>query len=184
MTDVSIFYDSPNASAILGNGLYNAIKTDPFIPVVMCIGSDRITGDCLGPLCGHLLTSKYGAGTFVYGTLNNPVTAKNLVETARFIRTHHDKQRLIVVDASLGNDCDIGLLRLGLGGVYPGSAVNKRLPKVGDYHLTAVVNMMSANHTLLQSTRLAHVFKMAEVIAAAVSGSIALVSSQNTAAIG
>ena len=44
----------------------------------LCIGSDRITGDSLGPLIGHRLTAYRGLGFYVYGTLDDPVHALNL----------------------------------------------------------------------------------------------------------
>ncbi len=46
--------------------------------VFLCIGSDRVTGDCLGPYIGHLLTPHETGHIFVYGTLSSPVHALNL----------------------------------------------------------------------------------------------------------
>ena len=72
------------ASIEFGDSLYQLLIKDlgerPLI--FLCIGSDRATGDCLGPLLGHKLyqilrNSPY----FVYGTLKEPVHAKNLQET-------------------------------------------------------------------------------------------------------
>ncbi|MCX7773123.1 MAG: spore protease YyaC, partial [Clostridia bacterium] len=48
--------------------------------VVMCIGTDRSTGDSLGPLVGDMLTKWKLPGVQVYGTLDNPVHARNLEE--------------------------------------------------------------------------------------------------------
>ena len=41
--------------------------------VFLCIGSDRATGDCLGPYVGWHLSQQKLPGVFVYGTLNTPV---------------------------------------------------------------------------------------------------------------
>ena len=46
--------------------------------VFLCIGSDRVTGDCLGPYVGYRLSQHQLPGIFVYGTLNQPVHAVNL----------------------------------------------------------------------------------------------------------
>jgi len=174
MTGACYAYDSRCVCAELTNALYNFIGGEKRPPVFLCIGSDRITGDCLGPLTGHLLTAGYSVGAYVYGTLANPVTAKNLAETADFIVTRHRSQKLVVVDASLGRPEDIGLIRLGAGGIEPGSAVDKKLPVVGDFHITAVVNAVSVNHVLLQSTRLSLIFRISEVIASAVKNCLIL----------
>lgn len=41
--------------------------------VFLCIGSDRITGDSLGPLIGHRLSKEHLNRCSIYGTLANPV---------------------------------------------------------------------------------------------------------------
>ena len=46
--------------------------------VVMCIGSDRSTGDSLGPLTGYKLKKARLNNISVIGTLNHPVHAANL----------------------------------------------------------------------------------------------------------
>ena len=144
-------------------------------PVVVCIGSDRVTGDCLGPLVGHLLTTKYNIKTFVYGTLRRPVTALNLSESAGFIRQAHPKSKVLAVDAALGRPEDVGLIRINKGGVYPGSAVSKVLPKVGDYSVIAVVNSGGGNADLkLNATRLNFVMLMAEAIAGGIYDALAV----------
>ena len=48
--------------------------------VVLCIGTDRATGDALGPLVGSLLSNSQCAYR-VYGTLQHPVHALNLNDT-------------------------------------------------------------------------------------------------------
>ena len=54
--------------------------------VFLCIGSDRVTGDCLGPYVGYRLSQHQLPGIFVYGTLNQPVHAVNLCIRDRSIR--------------------------------------------------------------------------------------------------
>ena len=50
--------------------------------VFVCIGSDRVTGDSLGPLIGYKLNKSPFASRFIiYGTLEYPVHALNLDET-------------------------------------------------------------------------------------------------------
>lgn len=135
-------------------------------PVILCIGSDRVTGDCLGPLVGHMLTAALDAPAFVYGSLLSPVTALNLVETERFIREHHRGSLVIAVDSSLGNECDVGSVRVIGDGIYPGAAVGKTLPKVGDISVTATVANLSKNR--LYGVRLGLVYDLAAVIASAI----------------
>lgn len=57
--------------------------------VFLCIGSDRVTGDCLGPYVGYRLSQYQLPGISVYGTLNQPVHAVNLEHMTDFITLHH-----------------------------------------------------------------------------------------------
>ena len=58
-------------------------------PVILCIGTDRMIGDSLGPLVGSLLARKRKARLLVYGTLSQPVHALNLDETLNEIKKKH-----------------------------------------------------------------------------------------------
>ena len=49
------------------------------LPVIVCIGTDAVVGDCLGPLVGSLLKERLKGKTYVFGTVESPVTAKNAV---------------------------------------------------------------------------------------------------------
>ena len=57
--------------------------------VLLCIGTDRSTGDSLGPLIGYKLSRRKLRGLTIYGTLNSPVHAMNLEETLAHIKEKH-----------------------------------------------------------------------------------------------
>ena len=133
--------------------------------VILCIGSDRITGDSLGPLVGHSLTGYSLSHTHVYGTLSHPVHALNLNETVNMLYEQHPHSLTIAVDASLGTKNHVGCLTVSEGPLNPGLGVRKKLPAVGDIAVTGIVNFSGAfDHLLLQSTRLATVVHMADSI--------------------
>ena len=52
----------------------------------LCIGTDRSTGDSLGPLVGHKLRARKLRRAAVIGTLERPVHAMNLELYSRYIR--------------------------------------------------------------------------------------------------
>lgn len=138
----------------------------PGRPAVLCIGTDRSTGDALGPLVGTLL-QEYRVGVEVWGTLQHPVHATNL---PRVIEQLHacGLHPLIAVDACLGTQDQVGSIVVGKGRIRPGAGVNKVLPEVGDIHVTGTVNVAGhMEYMVLQNTRLWLVFKMALVMAAA-----------------
>lgn len=145
------------------NNIYTSQHTST---VILCIGTDRSTGDCLGPLVGYKLSSmlKY-KNIFIYGTLENPVHAKNLHDVLNTIETKHNKPFIIAIDACLGSLDRIGCIIVGKGPIIPGAGVNKRLPKVGHMHIIGIVNVSGfAEYIMLQNTRLSLVMNMADII--------------------
>lgn len=133
--------------------------------VFLCIGSDRITGDCLGPLIGHQLCRSSDSPYTVYGTLEHPVHALNLTEVLSEIQYNHPSALVVAIDASLGSLAHQGCVCIGCGSILPGAGVCKKLPPVGDIFITGIVNLSGASaHLLLSSTRLCDVMQMADAI--------------------
>lgn len=138
-------------------------------PVILCIGSDLAIGDSLGPVTGTLIRKKTkGFGAYVYGTLKNPVTAKEVKYVNDFLHKTHPNSKIIAVDAAVGEDSDVGLIKITDGALRPGSGANKRLGKVGDVSVLGIVAKKSAfSYSLLNLTRLNMVYAMSEIIAGA-----------------
>ncbi len=133
-------------------------------PVILCIGSDRVTGDCLGPIVGQMLLANSSA--IVYGNLTNPVTALNLADAIKVIKLRHPDRHVIAVDSSVGDKCDVGKVKITRGCIRPGAADGKNLPEVGDVSITATV--AADNHKNLYSVRLGKVFELATLISNAI----------------
>ena len=126
--------------------------------IILCIGSDRITGDSLGPLIGQQLSRYRWKNIHIYGTLDAPVHALNLESTLSGIKKRHPSALILAVDASLGSQKHIGYITAGIGPIHPGSGVHKNLPAVGDLYITGILNASgSFEHFLLQTTRLSFV---------------------------
>jgi putative sporulation protein YyaC len=133
--------------------------------VLLCIGTDRATGDCLGPIVGYKLSKLLQNNVMLYGTLEQPVHAKNLGETITHIYKNHHNALVIAIDASLGKSGHIGYITLGEGPLLPGAGVDKSLPPVGDIFITGFVNFSGMlDHMLLQTTRLNVVMILADYI--------------------
>ncbi len=137
-----------------------------YTPVILCIGTDRATGDCLGPLVGSELKN-YHDRYMVIGDLKSPVHALNLRSTIEHIYKEFDNPFIIAVDASLGATKHIGRITLSNCPIAPGKGVNKKLPAVGNISITGIVSMAGQSPTLLQSTRLYVVMQLASCISSA-----------------
>jgi len=137
--------------------------------VLVCIGTDRATGDSLGPLTGHKLAAITTAT--VYGTLETPIHAQNLRERMAHIHAAHRDPLVIAVDACLGRCAHVGWLTVARRPVQPGAAVRKRLPSVGDISVMGTVGG-GVELFALQNTRLYMVMRMADAIADGIAGAL------------
>lgn len=151
----------------------------------LCIGSDRSTGDSLGPLIGHMLTCgehRYLSGRYrepdvpgrqkvchgcpdVLGTLRQPVHAVNLGEIIELIEQEYRDAVVVAIDASIGSKEHVGCITLSKGAMKPGLGVSKDLSAVGHISITGIVGSQGRFEPLiLQNTRLSVVMELADCI--------------------
>ncbi|RYG73379.1 spore protease YyaC [Lentibacillus lipolyticus] len=134
--------------------------------VIICIGTDRSTGDAFGPFTGSYLSERTLKHFHLYGTLDDPVHAANMENYFQYIRMEHENPFIIAIDASLGKSASVGTITADIGSLKPGAALNKKLPEIGDIHLTGVVNIGGfMEYSILQNTRLSLVVTMAKRMA-------------------
>jgi len=150
----------------LANRLYkNGFTNHNWTKILLCIGTDRSTGDCLGPLVGSKLAASGQNFFHVYGTLEHPVHASNLKQRLEEIYRHHENPLIIAVDSCLGSLESVGCANIGDGSLQPGAGVNKNLPPVGKIHITGIVNVGGfMEYFVLQNTRLNLVMRLADLI--------------------
>jgi len=133
---------------------------EPVKPVAVCIGTDRSTGDSLGPLVGtFLLEAGYPA---VIGSLEAPCDAGNLTQRLAGLEPGIP---IVAIDACLGQPYSVGMFQVSCGPLLPGKSLGKPLPPVGDFSVAAIVNVSGPNpFAILQSTSLHRVIAMAKAI--------------------
>lgn len=153
---------------------------------ILCIGTDKVTGDSLGPFVGHQIRKQLASlnGTRekaflpdirIFGTLKNPVHAVNLEETLETIKKDYKKKGidfesclLVVVDASLGYPNHLGCVTLTNQPLTPGEGVNKKLPQVGQISVTGIIgearNSSYKSQLSLRHTKLSDLMELADFI--------------------
>ena len=157
---------------ILSKEILSIIKEERPI-VLLCIGTDRSTGDSLGPLVGDKLNFLIRDHIFLYGNLKSPIHAKNLCETVNKIKSTYKNPYIIAVDACLGSIQNVGRIIIESKPIMPGAAMNKDLPPVGDLSITGVVNIAGTlEFMVLQNTRLYTVMHLADIISRGIYHSI------------
>lgn len=158
-----------NAACNLGIHLkhlinHNRRSSQPL--VFLCIGTDRATGDCLGPLIGYKLEAYSPVPVHVLGSLDQPAHAKNLTDVLSYIEQELPSAFVIAIDACLGVPAHVGYITLSDSGLKPGEGVKKALPQVGDIAITGIVNHTQYRNSMmmLASTRLSVVMSLADII--------------------
>lgn len=132
--------------------------------VIVCVGTDRSTGDAFGPIVGSRLQGIRDVQ--VFGNLEEPVHAVNLSTILRDISVRNSTNPFIIaIDACLGNFDHVGQIIVEQGPLRPGAGVKKSLPEFGDFSVTGVVNVSGfMEYFVLQNTRLNVVIKMSEIV--------------------
>ncbi|WP_238590705.1 spore protease YyaC [Paenibacillus beijingensis] len=129
--------------------------------VFLCIGSDRSTGDALGPLVGSMLKAQGFPN--VIGTLEQPCDAdkvSSVLAAYKGIGT-----TIVAIDACLGRAESVGLYLVRNGPLQPGEAVGQKLPRVGDYSVAVVVGAQGHKpYWIIQTTSLHYVLQMARAV--------------------
>ncbi len=160
MLIASIRYDERNAFLRITEIIREFLPEESRPVVPLCIGTDRVTGDCFGPLVGTFLK---GFGLNPLGTLDHPVHAGNLKDSMRNL---DPGSFVLAIDACLGNLNSVGQLNFYLGPITPGAGVGKKLEKVGDLGITMTVNVGGfMENMVLANTRLSLVYAGAQATA-------------------
>lgn len=108
-------------------------------PVILCIGTNKIIGDSLGPCVGDILIMEYNIDAYVYGHTSKPINGNNYDDYLSHISKHHKNNFIIAIDACLGIQQDVGKIKFSKNGITAGGALNKGYAKIGDIGILGIV---------------------------------------------
>lgn len=161
MRRMKTFYKNRLAHNEISNFLKNRIDDNT---IIICIGTDRCIGDCLGPLVGTLLKA-HNFPLPVYGTIAEPIHALNLDKKLNEIKFTSPNSLIIGIDACLGNSNSIGEIQIRDSPIHPGKGVGKSLPNVGDFSIIGIVDSFDSSELFEnRKIRLNFILEMAKVI--------------------
>ena len=138
--------------------------------VFLCIGTDRITGDCFGPLVGYKLKHlfKNEKNIKVIGSLDDTICTQNILNVISDINNKYDEPFLIAIDAALSNKRNIGEIIVTKESMNVGSSLNKEKIYVGDLSIKGIVakdfKRPQYNFKLLQNTPFSLIMDMADCV--------------------
>lgn len=161
MTKHKVSYNSLNACSEISKAIRNYLNDET---IIVCIGTDKCIGDCLGPLVGSILKDSLFELP-VYGTLSNPIHALNIDDKLNEIYKKHPNSPIIGIDACLGCKDSIGEIHIRDYAIHPGKGVGKELPEVGIASIIGIVDNATNSEVFSSySIRLSLVMDMAKLI--------------------
>lgn len=136
--------------------------------MILCIGTDRCIGDCLGPLIGTYL-KELNFPLPIYGTIADPIHALNIDKKLDIIKKAHPAKNIIGIDACLGEDDNIGEIQVRDYPIHPGKGVGKSLPEVGHASIIGIIDSSDNSEIFTnRNIRLDLIMNMAKVITDAI----------------
>ena len=123
----------------------------------LCIGTDRSSGDCLGPWIGTKLIE---AGfEQVIGSLEHPCDAEKLPD---MIPRLPSNGTILAIDACLGRPESVGTYLISAAPLIPARSMGRSFPPLGAYSIAGIVNATGPKpYWTLQTTSLYRVMNMA-----------------------
>lgn len=140
--------------------------------VFLCIGTDRIIGDALGPLVGTMLEEKLEKYNIfnlsIYGTLQKNICYTNIHEILEILEKKHKNACIVVIDAALSNKENIGKIFIKKEKMILGKSLNKAKVEIGNISIKAVVGkdykLSKYNFSSMQNISLSVVIRLANLI--------------------
>ncbi|MBP3707815.1 MAG: spore protease YyaC [Clostridia bacterium] len=133
--------------------------------IFFCIGTDRVIGDCVGPITGSLLKNKYGNKN-IYGDLEENLTYENIEDKLNEVNLKYSNPYIIAIDAALSSNEDIGKFYVDNKGINYRKSLNSKNLKIGDIGIKVVVgkdyNDSELNFKVLQNISLSKIVKISK----------------------
>lgn len=136
--------------------------------IFLCIGTNRVIGDCFGPLVGSKLKHYFSQeeNVEVIGDIENIVSLKNVYSIINQIQ--EQEAFVIAIDAALSCNNKIGTIIVNQNKMNIGSGINKRNLYIGDISIKGIVakdfKNPKRNFNALQNMPLSIIIDMAECV--------------------
>ncbi len=97
---------APNTKVCLSKILSKILEQNDI--VLLCLGTDKLVGDCLAPLIAEKLRQN-NFPFYIYGGLNAPITTQNAQFASEFIRAIHPTSKIVLIDSmTTTNQANLG----------------------------------------------------------------------------
>lgn len=106
---------------------------------ILCVGTDTIMGDAIGPIIGSKLKSLENRHIQVFGTVEDNLNFNNARDVINSIYNIFKEPYIITIDAALSNKRKVGDIVLNKGFIKIGKALNKSICFYSNININCVV---------------------------------------------
>lgn len=146
--------------------------------VFLCIGTNKIIGDSIGPIVGTNLKNKLLPSNKinVIGDMKNNIVYNNIENTVKNI---NEKDLVIVIDSALSEDENIGQIFVHNRGVKYAESLNRKNSVIGDMSIKVVVGKNTKNEmknfNILRNTSISRIVKLSNIVSNGIIEAISIV---------
>lgn len=115
--------------------------------VFLCIGTNKVTGDCFGPYVGTFLKKSFNEfqNIKIIGDLNNDITYNEIKNLEKIIENECKNSLIIVIDSALSDKENIGKVFVQNRGLKYAEGLRKQNNRIGNISIKAVVGKNANN---------------------------------------
>lgn len=112
--------------------------------IVLCIGTNKVIGDSIGPMVGEYLNKLLESreekkNIVIYGNMNKTLNLKNLKQILETEITKYENPFIITIDAALGRTELIEQIFVGKGNIQIGSCLGNGICCYSNLYLKGIV---------------------------------------------
>lgn len=108
--------------------------------ILLCIGTNQLIGDCIGPMVGELLNQETKKeNIIIYGNMIETINFKNARKTIEYILKKYKKPFIITVDSALGTEKMIKRIVVSRGMIKIGKSLGRSISYYSHINIKGVV---------------------------------------------
>lgn len=115
--------------------------------VILCIGTNKLIGDTIGPVVGQKLTRVLSQNNNVkiYGNIKKTLNLKNAKQVLEEITCRYPEAFIITIDAALGPKETIETIYINSGKIKIGEALGHNIEYISNVNIKAIVGEYQQN---------------------------------------
>ena len=137
--------------------------------IILCIGTDKIIGDSVGPIVGSKLKSIENEYIKIYGTVGNNLDFLNTKKVVEEIYAKFENPFIITIDAALSKERETGEICISDGYIKVGNALDKSICFYSNINIKCVVGKYykldkKMNINTLKNVNKEEIYNMTEIV--------------------